>query len=177
MAQFMFATAAAVVLAASVPAAAAPTTKLAQASPSKPVAAQAAITRADFLRNIDDSYAKIDGNRDGVVVRAELEAAQGNQARAVDLVLAKRRQDAFARLDTDKNGSLSLAEFDAGATQPKRPPADIAAAMARLDGNKDSKVTLVEYRAPALANFDRMDANKDGKVTARERAAIRAPAR
>lgn len=177
MSQFKFATAAAVLLAASVPAVAAPTTKLAQAAPAKPAAAQSAITRADFLKNIDDSYKKVDGNGDGVVVRAELEAAQGNQARAVDLVLAKRRQDAFARLDTDKNGSLSLAEFDAGATQPKRPPADVAAAMARLDGNKDSKVTLVEYRAPALANFDKMDANKDGKVTAKERAAVRAPAR
>ena len=177
MSQFMFATVAAVLVAVSAPVAAAPTTKLAQATPVKPTAAQGAITRVDFLNNIDGSYKKIDGNGDGVVVRAELETAQGNQARAVDLMLAKRRQDAFARLDTDKNGSLSLAEFNAGTAVPNRPAADVGAAMARLDSNKDNQVTLSEYRAPALANFDKMDANKDGKVTAKERAAVRVPAR
>ena len=38
-----------------------------------------------------------------------------------------------------------------------------------LDKNKDSKVSLDEYRSPILVRFDAMDSNKDGQVTTAER--------
>jgi Ca2+-binding EF-hand superfamily protein len=40
--------------------------------------------------------------------------------------------------------------------------------IARFDGNHDGSISLVEYRAGTLANFDRLDADKDGVVTAAE---------
>ena len=46
--------------------------------------------------------------------------------------------------------------------------------LARFDTNKDSKVSLAENRAPALAQFDRADTNKDGSLSvAEQRAAAR----
>ncbi len=40
--------------------------------------------------------------------------------------------------------------------------------MARLDTNKDGKVSAAEFRAPVLAAFDRADTNKDGTISAEE---------
>ena len=40
--------------------------------------------------------------------------------------------------------------------------------MEGWDANRDGSVTLVEYRAGKLVNFDRMDTDKDGIVSAAE---------
>ena len=79
-------------------------------------------------------------------------------------MVAQLEQAIHGKLDTDKNGQLSLAEFKAAApcqgrapTRPRR--------CSRFDANKDGKVSATEFRAPALATFDRVDANKDGIVT------------
>ena len=40
-----------------------------------------------------------------------------------------------------------------------------------LDKNRDSKVSLDEYRAPILVRFDQMDSNKDGQLSPAERQA------
>jgi len=45
--------------------------------------------------------------------------------------------------------------------------------LARLDANKDGKVTLAEFQAGPIAMFDRVDANKDGTITPAERQAAR----
>jgi hypothetical protein len=50
-----------------------------------------------------------------------------------------------------------------------RPPlANGQAVLARMDGNRDGQVSLVEYRAATLANFDRLDTDRDGTVTPTE---------
>jgi Ca2+-binding EF-hand superfamily protein len=64
---------------------------------------------------------------------------------------------------------LSLAEFKTAAPDPKVPPA--SEALGQFDRNKDGKISLDEYRATPLANFDRIDLNKDGTINAQEQSA------
>ncbi|MDL2355922.1 MAG: hypothetical protein QFF03_11760 [Pseudomonadota bacterium] len=40
--------------------------------------------------------------------------------------------------------------------------------FAKMDANKDGKISAAEHAAGAKAMFEKMDANKDGKVTAAE---------
>ena len=44
----------------------------------------------------------------------------------------------------------------------------LAGDVAKLDTDKDGKVTAAEYTASAKTSFDKLDANADGKVTATE---------
>ena len=81
---------------------------------------------------------------------------------------AKRLAEAFAKLDTNKDGQLSKAEFNAGSPVPQRPLAEPAKVLSELDSNKDQKVSLAEFSSTTLANFDRVDANHDGMVTPEE---------
>ena len=60
----------------------------------------------------------------------------------------------MAKADTDKDGKVSQAEFDA--MHPGQ-----AAMFAGMDTNKDGKVSAEEQAA-----FDKMDSNKDGKIDA-----------
>jgi hypothetical protein len=78
---------------------------------------------------------------------------------------AGRATPLFAQLDADKNGLLSR-RFAKIATPA--PAANGQPIIARMDGNRDSQVSLVEHRAATVANFDRLDADKDGIVTAAE---------
>jgi Ca2+-binding EF-hand superfamily protein len=138
-----------------VPAAAAP-----PAAPARPAAVP--VPRADFIRTMDAEFGKMDANQDKVVTRSEIEqferAANLLQARAAAHLL-------FEKMDTDRNGQLSPAEFERMVTPAPPNPAPI---LAQHDVNKDGKITLVEYRTAKLANFDRMDADKDGIVSVAE---------
>ncbi|KQS01803.1 hypothetical protein ASG11_13300 [Sphingomonas sp. Leaf357] len=108
----------------------------------------------------------------------------------------------FDRLDTNKDGKLDSAERQAmmervgnmrrggggegapGMAPPPPPPgADGPHAMnggrhgkmlARLDANKDGRISRDEMRAQADARFARLDTNKDGFVDQTELAAARA---
>jgi Ca2+-binding EF-hand superfamily protein len=40
--------------------------------------------------------------------------------------------------------------------------------LQRFDSNHDGVISLVEYRAGTLANFDKLDTDKDGVVTPAE---------
>jgi Ca2+-binding EF-hand superfamily protein len=88
---------------------------------------------------------------------------------------ADRAKAAFDRIDADKNGAISLDEFQAGKGgrgHQARPD---------LDTDKDGKISFDEFKAhkPAKADaaiadeklktlFDTLDANKDGFLTADE---------
>jgi Ca2+-binding EF-hand superfamily protein len=139
---------------------AAPPAAKAPAAPARPAAVP--VPRTDFIRTMDAEFGRMDANQDKVVTRAEIEqferAANLVQARAAARVL-------FARMDTDKNGQLSPAEFEQMVTPAAPNPAPV---LAQNDLNKDGRITLVEYRTAKLANFDRMDADKDGIVTVAE---------
>ncbi len=129
--------------------------------------AQAA-TRAELIAKLDESFARVDTNKDGSVDRGEIQAVGLEVAEQAQASVQKKLAEQFARLDANKNGQLSLTEFQAGATV--RATAKPDAALQRLDTNKDGKVSRDEYRARQLGVFDSLDANKDGTVTAQEAA-------
>ena len=127
----------------------------------------AAATHRDPLKmptshTANGMLALYDRNQDGVVDRAEFDAA---------------RAATFAATDTDGNGMLSLAEYTAEfegrlEQQRVRVRAD-AERQARvrfgaLDTDKDGRMTFAEYQVSGKRLFSRADSNGDGVVDARD---------
>lgn len=119
--------------------------------------------RASFIAQMDIEHRKRDADGDGKVTRAEMERWERGQLFAQ---AQAGNQALFARLDADRNGSLSPGEFSALVQDPGTP--DVGPLMTRFDTNRDQVITMVEYRAATLANFDRLDVDKDGVLTAAE---------
>jgi hypothetical protein len=150
------------------------------ASAAAPVVAQTApaanapgpIPRTGFMQRVDATFVAADANKDGFADRAELENVQKRELNARKAAVIRQRENAFKQLDKDNNGSLTLAEFNAVvAAAPIQ--TDAPGVLARLDTNKDGKISLAENRAPALAQFDRADTNKDGTLSVAEQNAAR----
>ena len=80
-------------------------------------------------------------------------------------------KERFDQMDTNKDGSLSLQEYNAQLAAVPLPKPNVAPALDRLDTNKDGKISLSENRAPAMAQFDRADTNKDGILSPEEQRA------
>jgi len=115
--------------------------------------------------------------------------SKGPQARFLDRI--------FERLDTDKDGSITKAEFDTardrifsladqngdGVVTPvelRRARADLTAlwtgrggSLLSRDANSDNLVTKDEFMAVPASTFDRFDLNRDGKLDRSEIAAAR----
>ena len=126
------------------------------------------VSRTVYLSRIDGAFNTIDANKDGFADRAEIEAAENKALAARKAHLLKQREAAFRQLDTDKSGSLTLAEFNGPTAAQALPKANATPRLTRLDTNKDGKISLAENRAPASAQFDRLDANKDGIMSVEE---------
>lgn len=138
------------------------------AQASAPAAPQ---TREAITERADRQFARIDANSDGRIDAADRAARQAR---------------AFDRLDSDKNGSISRTEWAAATTGRTARKSERAAdrrraaagrlerVLGRIDANKDRAVTQAEFRAAALARFERADANRDGRVTQAERGSARA---
>ena len=133
----------------------APAALLAQAAPSLP--------RAQFITDMDTEFRKMDTDKNGQLTRIEIEQFQKLQAVAQ---AQSRNQALFTQLDVDKNGQLSPAEFSKVSTPS--PASNGQPMIARMDGNRDGQVSLIEHRTATLSNFDRIDTDKDGVVTAAE---------
>ncbi|HEX6376758.1 MAG TPA: EF-hand domain-containing protein [Allosphingosinicella sp.] len=145
-------------------------------------------TRAAVETQVRTRFARADANRDGFITQEEVRA--GAQARR-----GERRERLFERLDADRNGAISRAEFDArpalrgdrgerrGQRFARRGGRGGMAgrfggrAFAAMDLDRDGRVALAEASRAALARFDRIDADRDGTVNAQERQAARAAAR
>jgi Ca2+-binding EF-hand superfamily protein len=125
------------------------------------------MSRTVYMSRIDGGFSAIDTNKDGFTDRAEIEAAETKVLANRKAQQLKQREQAFRQLDKDKNGSLSLQEFNAALAAQNAKP-NVTAYVARLDTNKDGKVSMAESRAPAAARFDRMDSNKDGILSVEE---------
>ena len=135
-------------------------------------AAQAAqpIARTAFMQRVDSVFVAADANKDGFADRTELESAQTRELNARKTALLRRSDAIFKTLDSNNNGTLTVQEFNAQiVAAPIK--TDTASVFARFDTNKDSKVSLAENRAPALAQFDRADTNKDGSLSVAEQKA------
>jgi len=88
----------------------------------------------------------------------------------------KERDAAFAKFDTDNNGSISKAEFDAHAKLPTIREPEAKPFLDKFDANKDGAISKDEFRAPTIANFENLDKNKDGTLSvAEQRANVTAP--
>lgn len=140
------------------------------------------ISRTQFLEQADQRFARMDANRDGTLSAAD-RAARG----------AARIAARFQRLDADHNGAVTLAEMKAA--QEKRGGIrgedghrrgerhgrhgrggggrDFGAKGA-ADANKDGAISQAEFRATALARFDKAAADRNGVLTAAERQAAHA---
>jgi len=161
------------------------------------------IDRAQIESRVQAMFARIDANRDGFVTQAEADAARAAVRAQRQERRGERRQALFARLDRDGNGVISRAEFEA----PRGPRAEGergerraqrfqrrgpgfargprggmrggfgAQGLARMDADRDGRVSLAEATRFRLERFDRVDANDDGRISREEVQAVRAERR
>jgi hypothetical protein len=96
---------------------------------------------------------RYDTNKDGFVDKAEWDA--GQEAR-------------FQQLDTNKDGKLSKEEMFARSRADDRQLERQDRLFRRMDRDRDGFVSRAEFMAHAERNFARCDADKDGRITAAE---------
>jgi Ca2+-binding EF-hand superfamily protein len=147
----------------------------------------AKVDLAELSQSKETWFAKVDGNKDGVVNEVELQAERSAQR-------AEHLDRKFAEQDANKDGRLTADEtqmparfFESadankdGAVTREEMTASMAAAKAKhggraggqlghLDTNDDGQITRQEAVESAALTFARLDANKDGALTADEMA-------
>jgi hypothetical protein len=129
------------------------------------------ITRIAISDKLNADYADLDADKDGKATAEEINARLVKGAEADVAVLKKARDEAFAKLDTNSDGSISKAEFEAKAPLPTIKEPNAKPFLDRFDANKDGTISQDEFRAPTLANFEKMDKDKDGTLTIAEQKA------
>lgn len=159
--------------------------------------------------------ATVDANNDGAVTRAEAQAAATARFARMDAnndgrltaedraaVRERRHGERFTAMDSDRNGSISRAEWDAHRAQMAQRRAARSdddddgdrrgrghgrhgmrhggegegrgmAMGRRADTNGDNAVDRAEFLAAANTRFQRVDANNDGTISTAERQATR----
>lgn len=102
-------------------------------------------------------FDRADADQDGAITRQEFIAA---------------RAAAFATLDRNGDGALTLSEYRGGA--PARVPSVMVSQMfSHLDANRDQALSAAEFNAAPTPGFDRADADGDGVLREGEIAAAR----
>jgi len=149
------------------------------------------ITRAQIIERTDQRFARLDANNDGRFTPGEAQA-RGAERRA------QRAERMFDRLDLDRNGSITREEARQAhaqrqARRGERGPGGHGGHGMRHRGPRHAGpggpggrgmggqrlfgeqgfATREQFRARALARFDRIDADRNGIVTAAERQAAR----
>ncbi len=123
------------------------------------------LSQAEFMARRLDRLRAADANGDGSVSADERRAAR--EARR-----ARRADARFDRLDADKDGAVTRAEFDA---------AHAERGMRGHRGHRGARaagpVVIADAEARAARTFARLDADGDGYVAADERRAARQAAR
>ncbi|RJG57856.1 hypothetical protein D0Z70_01160 [Sphingobium terrigena] len=103
--------------------------------------------------------AAADSNGDGVVTRDEY---------------ARARAANFARMDRNRDGAVSKADFKRLARFKPEAASRLDTLIAAMDANKDGQATRAEFEAAPMPLFDSADANGDGRIDANEMAAAKA---
>ena len=148
------------------------------------------MTRAEIKGHVAKMFARVDANHDGIITKAETDAAhqamaakgQGDHAMGKMGAGSGMHRDAgpaFDRIDANHDGMISRAEFvRAHATREQKMGEhnDMHGRMAdrifeKSDTNRDGRVTQAEAQAEAFAHFDSVDTNRDGRITPEERTA------
>lgn len=101
------------------------------------------------MRNFTERY---DANKDGKVSQEEIDS---------------NRIEWFGTFDTDKNGSLTLKEFEALWLEAHRK--QMVREFQKLDPNGDAAITLDEYKEPLSRFVANRDRNGDGVVSKEDR--------
>ena len=121
------------------------------------------VPRAKVVANAEAEFARVDANKDGQMSRTEIETYQRTSATAR---VTARNKALFAELDADKNGQLSAAEFAKLSSAPKADATNVLrvdtnkdgqlslaehrAAMLdtfnKIDANKDGLLTAAEVQ-------------------------------
>ena len=129
-------------------------------------------SRAEVIKTVDANFDKADSNNDGFVSGDEMQNAAARAIQQAQEQVNTKAAEQFSKLDTDKNGQLSLTEFKAALNvRPSETPAQV---IAKYDGNKDGKVSAAEFRQRMVAAFDRVDLDKNGTLSADEQAKAKA---
>lgn len=159
-------------------------------------AAQPALARSSVPALMQSMFAMADSNRDQRVTLAEAAAAQqayyqGRTARKQAYAMRHDPNALWAAMDTNRDGSLTRAEFDAhhaqlvslhgahqarAASGPRPPRMGLrldGSRFKRGDANRDGFLSSQEATVMGLYYFDAMDRDRNGQVTVAEREAFR----
>lgn len=125
------------------------------------------ITRTEFVEARVRRLTAMDADSDGSVTTDE--RAAGKSARRAERMSAR-----FDRLDTDRDGSISRAEFEARPLRADKGPGP-GPRGERMAARREARgpVVIAEVRSRATDAFARLDTNRDGAVTVEERRGAR----
>ena len=162
-------------------------TPIVAAQTAAPVAAAPAVphakmarehTRDEVVAKVREHFAKLDGDRDGFVTKAEADGARAamkakfaeNRAERVEHRKERkeqRREHTFERLDSNNDGAISRAEFDAAHAQRDQRVAN-RAGEGRGHGRRLHGMMMGSMHALHGRMFEMADGNKDGRVSLQE---------
>ena len=175
------------------------------------------MTRDEVVAMVRDHFGRLDADKNGSITTEEvmnshdrmpghfremrIEHGEGSGEPQAMRIERRDPKEAFDRLDTNKDGSISFDEFSKAheerieqrieirergkeaAKDGKLPEKEAlrlhhggmmgSRMIVMADKDHDGKITLAEAEAMALQHFDQMDTNHDGKVTPEERRAGR----
>ena len=140
------------------------------------------VTRQEVIERVDQTFGRLDADRDGRVTTDERRAARERRR-------AEMADRMFDRLDANGDGSITREELREGRSQRGRRGMRMAGpggadgpgfrgngenerrgpGMRGRRGAGAREITREEMRERALARFDRMDLDRNGTLTAEER--------
>ena len=121
------------------------------------------ITKSEAQAHRGTMFDKMDADGDGFLSDDEKRLMHRKHQFGRRMHHAQNRMMHKKALDTDKDGSISQAEFMAGPS----PFFD------RMDTNKDGTISVAEHAAMKQKHFARMDVNGDGVLSPDDRKAMR----